>query len=228
MQDYYVRLEKMKRALCAANRSKFESAEQVNGSFENINIPGEKNSGKYLKIKLDDVRFTINDAHPVKLGTILKRFFPGLQELHRVADGLVVKTKDMQQFDEVMSLQGYIMVPVHGTEMKVIFEEILSKNICKGIVYENSWKQMTETEILEELRLEGQNIKDVKNITIKDFEGTRKETNGFVVTFNEIELPEEVKMCGMTYRIRPFYPSPLICRKCLKVGHKQLQCRQKK
>lgn len=55
--------------------------------------------------------------------------------------------------------------------------------------------------------------------------GTEMKTNACVITFGCDELPERVQMCGVSYRIRKFNPSPLICGKCLKLGHIKANCK---
>lgn len=61
-------------------------------------------------------------------------------------------------------------------------------------------------------------------MTRRDTNGTINKTGAVVITLNTEELPERLTMCGVSYRIRQYFQSPLICGKCLKIGHIKTKC----
>lgn len=150
----------------------------------------------------------------------------GNQETKRYPKGIEIKTRDKKQFDVVMNLKKDIYLAVNGTERKANVEEITSKNISKGIVFERSWLQLSEDEITQELRLSGHDVREVKNLTKNERDGNKTNTNGFVITFNDVELSERVKFGGLHYKVRQYYPFPLVCGKCLRFNHKIASCDQ--
>lgn len=188
----------------------------------------KKCTGKYLKMFLEDDN-NINDANPIQVGQIIKQYFPDHLEQAKMRGAIMIRTKDNRQFDSVMNLKTPVTVTMNGVTKTVKFEEMTAKNISKGIIFEKSWSHLTTEEILTELKKEGQAVREIKQIVKKVKEGEElKEikTNGYILTFDAEEIPERVRLCGMSYRIRPYYPNPLICIQCLKPGHTKVNCKQ--
>lgn len=183
-----------------------------------------QNSGKYVKIMLDEGGLNINEAHPIQVGQILKQYFCGHSEQQKSKNCIILRTKDSKQFQSVMALKNDIFVTLNGVQKKVIIEELKAKNECCGIVFEASWRQLEEQEIMDELTNEGYEVKAVRQLKRKLQDGTEMKTNGCLVTLGGDELPDRIKMCGVSYRIRKYYPNPLICGKCQKIGHIRAKC----
>lgn len=123
-----------------------------------------------------------------------------------------------------MNLGKPVNVTIGTSVEKVVFEELTSRNETKGIVFESSWNQLTEEEIKTELIAEGYDIKHVRQMTKKDQKGEVIKTGAVVITLDAEKLPERIKLCGVSYRIRQYYPNPLICGRCLKIGHVKAKC----
>ena len=83
---------------------------------------------------------------------------------------------------------------------------------------------MSELEIKDELIKEGYDVREVKHMKKKDANGMEIKTGGCIITFDNDELPDRIKLCGMSYRIRQYFPNPLVCGKCLKLGHIKAKC----
>lgn len=100
-----------------------------------------------------------------------------------------------------------------------------SLNQSKGVVSDEELKNVSEEEILQNLKQQG--VIAVKKIKRK--EGTNfKPTNTHILTFNSSRLPAEIKI-GFTIRpVRPFIPNPLRCFKCQRFGHGQDRCKRNK
>lgn len=184
----------------------------------------ERSSGKYVKISFENQNLNINDAHPVQIGQVLKQYFPGHTEQRKSKNCITIKTKDRKQCETIKSLKQDIMVSINGEQKKVVIEEIVSRNQCKGVVFETSWKQMSEQEIKDELTSAGYHIKEVKQMKKRLSDNTEVKTNCCVLTFDSEELPEKITMCGVNYRIREYIPNPLVCGKCQKIGHIRAKC----
>lgn len=193
-------------------------------NFPALGQEKHKSTGKYVKIRFENPNLNINDAHPVQVGQVLKQYFLGHTEQRKSKNCITLKTKDRKQCEALKKLKEDILVSINGQQKKVVFEEIVSRNQCKGVVFEASWKQMTEDEIKNELIAEGYPIKDVRQMKKRMSDKTEVKTNCCVLTFDTDELPDRVTMCGVSYKIREYFPNPLICGKCQKIGHIRAKC----
>lgn len=203
-----------------------KSIENISGSnFPALGLEKQKSTGKYVKIQLECSEKSVNNAHPIELGQILKQYFDGHTEQQRAKSCLIIKTKDNKQFQNVMNLKQPVTVKVGGSEEKIIFENMAVRNQTKGIVFEQSWNDLSEDELKSELIKEGYEVNNVRQLKKKGSDGTETKTGGVVITFDCEELPDRVKLCGISYRIRQYYPSPLVCGNCLKFGHIKVNCK---
>lgn len=121
-------------------------------------------------------------------------------------------------------MQQAVELNVGETKETVAFEELATRNQTKGIVFEHNWSQLTEEEIKSELKAEGYGVRDVKQMKKRDPNGAEIKTGGCIITFDNDQLPDRIKLCGVSYRIRQYFLNPLICGKCLKVGHIKAKC----
>lgn len=242
-------LKMAKRLIAPAGQDDNRKSAGKNNIWSNLLKENEKNfpsigfsntindDGKFIKIQLDDEKFTLDNVHPVVIGKILSQHFSGHSNFYKQNGSFFLKTKNSKQFQDIMSLKGKITVNVHenGQQAPKIlkFEEIVSRNESKGVVSENSWMNMTTTEIADEINKEqekiarNRNTKLVKNIhQMTRKSGTeRVNSRTFIITFDQPEIPNEVKISGIKYKVRPYKPKPLICGKCLVIGHVKAKCK---
>lgn len=203
-----------------------QSIEQISGNhFPLLGLEKQKSTGKYIKIQLENNEKNVHNAHPIELGQVLKQYFDGHTEQQRAKNCIIIKTKDKKQFQNIMNLRQPITVKVGGLPEKIVFENMMARNQSKGIVFEQSWNDLNEEEIKSELIKEGHEVNNVRQLKKKNSDGTEIKTGGVVISFDCEELPERVKLCGISYRIRQYFPSPLVCGKCLKLGHIKANCK---
>lgn len=185
-----------------------------------------KDEGKYVKIRLEDETLNINTVHPMLIGKILEQYFTGNTEMNKSKNCIILKTRDKKQYSTIMNLKNNITVQLNGQLRKVIFEELVSRNQTKGIVFEESWKLMSEEEIKNEInKSEGNGlVKEVKQVTKKDQDNNEEKTKTCIITFDCSILPERTKMCGQSFAIRQYFPRPMVCGKCLELGHVKSKC----
>jgi hypothetical protein len=224
----YARIQQQNIPLHNSNNRSYGRSFTSNGSsFPRIeDVEDNVNNGKFVKIRMEEENVDINLLHPVLVGKIIQQYFNGHSHFHKVYRGIIVKTKDYQQFKNVMTLKRGVYVKFNNEDKKIVFEEQLSKNISKGIIFDESLLQMEESEILNELKNQGYNVKEVKNLTKRNENGNIIRTNGFIVTLNEEKLPDKLKFCGMLLKIRQYYPFVRYCKNCLSFLHKSEDCKQ--
>lgn len=157
------------------------------------------NSGKFLKISLENDAKSIHDAHPIKLGQILKQYFNGHTDQQKSKNCITLRTKDKKQFQTVMSLKQKVEIDVSGTNESIKFENLTARNQVKGIVFEKSWNQLTEEEIKSDLISGGYEVSYVIQMTKKGMNDTVIKTGGCIITFERDELPERIKLSCTVY-----------------------------
>ena len=96
-----------------------------------------------------------------------------------------------------------------------------SLNTCKGVVRGPDLKGVSEQEILEEMREQG--VINVRRIKVRH-DGTLKDTNTFVFTFNTSVLPKQLKAAFLRGSVDPYLPNPLRCYACQLFGHREEIC----
>lgn len=230
------RISKMRRAAETSKsnfdrRSKFQNkAETSTNRWKNIDFPRIEEQtrarrppqGRYIMLKLANEDADINEAHPMLVSKVIEQYFQGNTEQRRTRKAILMKTRDKKQLEKFQSLNKPVDVTIFGKTEKVVVEELKSKNTSQGIIFQNSWTQMTIEEVKTGLSIRNQ-IREVKQI-MKFVDGKEQATNGYIITFDDPELPEHVYMYGQRHAIRRFYPNPLICGKCLKFGHIKKKC----
>jgi len=97
-------------------------------------------------------------------------------------------------------------------------------NTSKGVIRCMELIDCDKTEILEELKTQG--VSDINNITVKGNDGSRRNTNTFIVTFRLPTLPKHIKIGYLRVPVAVYIPNPLRCFKCQRFGHGQKVCRR--
>ena len=96
-------------------------------------------------------------------------------------------------------------------------------NSCKGTVYCENLRGMTDIEILTELKEQNPNVTEIYRIKRKDGQDL-VDTDKFIVTFNLRTLPDEMKIGYMITKVKTYIPNPRRCFKCQKYGHGKSKC----
>ncbi|XP_055591175.1 uncharacterized protein LOC129743220 [Uranotaenia lowii] len=95
-------------------------------------------------------------------------------------------------------------------------------NSVQGVVYQIDSLEFSEEAILDEIKSEG--VTAVRRIKKRDDKKNLKNTPLLVLTFCSTVLPEYVRFELLRVQVRPYYPSPMICRGCGSYGHTHKRC----
>ena len=98
-----------------------------------------------------------------------------------------------------------------------------SLNTCKGVFRCPDLRGCSEQEILENMREQG--VTDVRRIIIRR-DGTLKDANTFVFTFNTPVLPKQLKVAFLRVSVDAYIPNPLRCYQCQVFGHHENKCKR--
>lgn len=130
---------------------------------------------------------------------------------------LMIETSSSQQSKSFLNCKTLANIPISVTAHK-------SLNFSRGVISENDLLNVSDTEMLEELK--EQNVIQVKRITIKRSEQIIN-TKHIILTFNSPDLPQNIKAGYLNCPVRPFIPNPLRCFNCQRFGHATTTCRGK-
>ena len=119
-----------------------------------------------------------------------------------------------KQIERLLPLQKF-----HDLRVQVSFHSSL--NTCNGFVRCHDLKGVSEQEILEEMREQG--VINVRRIKVRH-NGTLKDTNTFVFTFNTSVLPKQLKVAFLRVSVDPYIQNPLRCYACQVCGHHENKC----
>lgn len=114
-----------------------------------------------------------------------------------------------------------------GLEAYIPYNRTSVKGVVKYVD-----KNFTEEELLQFTKVDNREIKirEVKRITIRDRRSTEIKyvpSLSVIFTFTGINIPREVKICGIPFRVVPYIGPVLQCFNCLLYGHTKKRCKGK-
>lgn len=126
--------------------------------------------------------------------------------------------KQANKIIQMLSLSSVVFVNV---------EEHKTLNMSKGIIYTNDLRDLSDTELKEEITKLNLQVTDIKRLKRRDPE-TRTLTNVdsglYILTFNTRDLPENVFIGFFRVKVRHYIPNPLRCYNCFQFGHVSEKC----
>ncbi|XP_041781973.1 uncharacterized protein LOC121598765 [Anopheles merus] len=126
-----------------------------------------------------------------------------------------MKTRSREQFDKLLAIKKLI----DGTPVEITYDQ--SRNTAQCVMVTPYPEGPTDEEILSQI--EGTKIVEVKRF-MRMVNGAVNPTNAFVLCVDSVTVPEVVRVGCVSTGTRPYYPRPMICFKCLIVGHTTAQC----
>ncbi|GBM35028.1 hypothetical protein AVEN_240383-1 [Araneus ventricosus] len=128
---------------------------------------------------------------------------------------LLVEVQSRKQSEQIVKLKTFsnilITVSPHAT-----------LNSSKGVITCGELLNVPTEEIHKELQ--GQGVSHVRRISIRR-DGQLLNTKHLILTFDSVQLPENIKAGYMRLSVRTYIPNPLRCFKCQRFGHSKTSCR---
>ena len=171
-------------------------------------------SPRFLVIHSTEER-SISSLSPFVIEKVLTGMAGVPKSIKKLRSGdLLVEYTNKKHIECLLRLKQFhdlkVTVSLHG-----------SLNTCKGVVRCPDLQGVSEDEILENMREQG--VINVRRIKIRR-DGTLKDTNTFVFTFNTSVLPKQLKVVFLRVSVDPYIPNPLRCYACQVYGHHENKC----
>ena len=132
-------------------------------------------------------------------------------------NSLLVETVDRAQFLKLIKMKSII-----NNLYQVKIEPALNIGTTKGTIYAPDLFDIPDNELNDLIKESNHSVIEISRM----FKGPQKaKTPLLKLTFGNSKLPEEIKIGFINYRTSPFYPNPMICKKCKKFGHSSANCR---
>ncbi|KAI8116078.1 hypothetical protein CVS40_11771 [Lucilia cuprina] len=97
-------------------------------------------------------------------------------------------------------------------------------NSVKGVIYAPCLIHVPEKEIVEEMKDQG--VTDVYKFTKPSEDGkSRIPTGKMIITFDLYRLPQSVDVAWYKCKVDHYFPNPMRCLNCQRLGHTQKRCR---
>ena len=99
-----------------------------------------------------------------------------------------------------------------------------TKNSCRGVIFCLDLEGVSDEDIAEGLSDAG--VVSARRIRSKRA-GVLTPTHNIILTFNSIDLPQEVFVGYVRVKVRPYIPGPMRCFRCLRFGHTRDYCKNR-
>lgn len=153
------------------------------------------------------------------IGRSLKDAAGDIDDSYSVDNGTkyVIKVRDEVKVKKLLAMKQLF----DGTEVEVMLHP--TKNFVKCVVRCYEAMKMS-TDLLQE-ELESQGVTHVRRIT-RPGEGTnRVNTPTLILTISGTVAPAYVQFGPVRCPTRPYFPSPMVCHRCLEYGHIKDRCK---
>jgi len=97
-----------------------------------------------------------------------------------------------------------------------ILASLLQPANAKGVIYRVPVDLSTD-----ELKasLNSRNVSYVRRFNFKDHEGNMRDSTTVLLQFAQSQIPEEVRVGYLQFKVKQYIPKPLRCFKCNRYGH---------
>lgn len=167
-----------------------------------------------------DSEDTLKNVSPFLIKKVIDSLCGQIDSCKKLRSGdILLKTKSATQATKLIQLISL------SNEIKVEVKEHNYLNYTKGVIYSNGLRNISEEEILSELKT--QNVMEIKKILKKE-DNTLTETGLIILTFSLSKLPDEIDIGYEKTNVRPYIPMPLRCHQCFRFGHPTKFCKNNK
>lgn len=130
---------------------------------------------------------------------------------------LVMDTINSEKFISTKSLN------FDGEDLDVTFEAHAVLNFSKGTIFCHEIIKMSNEEIINNLK--DQNVTDIYRFQKRNENNQFFDSGLFVITFKGNFPPKNIKVAYLSIPVSTYYPNPMQCNHCFKLGHTSKKCK---
>lgn len=178
-----------------------------------------KNDPKFLIVSHNNPNKNLSELNPFHLRAALRAISTKIESMKMLKDGTLLMLVEDRRVAEQFTSKNSITLP-----LKIDLHKTL--NICKGTIYSRSLINLTEEEILKGLRDANPKagITGVRKFTKFNVNTNQKLATGVMcISFESFTPPKRINLAFETTEVRQWFPNPIRCRKCNKLGHLDLE-----
>lgn len=167
---------------------------------------------QFVLIAFED-EATFAHTSPFKIAAELRRLVGEVAAAKPTAAGkLLITTRNSKQTEELLKQSSFL-----GKGADFSFPD--HKNSTEAYVYAPSLLEVSEEELLEELKTQG--VIGVSRLRPKN----DQKNPGLRFRFRGRSVPQGLRAGFEDFELRPWRRSPLLCRRCASYGHTSRHCR---
>lgn len=146
-------------------------------------------------------------ANPFRVMSALKEISPEITVKRSRSGALIIKSAIKQEVKRLLCLTELV-----GIKVKVVMPT--GMNFSEGVIYAPELMEMTEAELVSELRSDGV-------VYVRRIKGALLH-----VRFNSTDRPQYLRAAYVRYRVREYLRPPRRCRNCCGTGHIEAECKE--
>lgn len=189
--------------------------EKVEDHFPTLQTIKKKENPRYVVMATNNEK-KLTDFSCFAVHKSIKIISNEIISISEMRDGnLLLLVKDnitAEKFIKTKQLHG--LCPITCTLHK-------SLNYVKGTIYAPCLKNVSNEEIVKELKEEG--VVDVYKFN-KQIEGKSLPSGVMLITFDRYRVPESISVSWHMVKVKEYYPNPMRCKNCQKLGHTAKRC----
>lgn len=165
----------------------------------------------------DTDKTPIANRNPIIIGKAIDAITTQYKDIKALRNGdLLIQVNKKEIADRLAKCKSLGPIPV-----EINYHQSL--NSCQGRVYSYNIIELEEDDILDSLKkFSVTHVKKMYKI-----QGEKQiATGAAILTFDAPQPPKEIKMGWQILVVDPYFPNPMICKKCQRIGHTKNHCKE--
>ena len=200
-------------------------AKQDNQTLLNT-LPGDLSaSTRRVHLISDSPRFTLTKINPIRIQQAIDNLTGEVEDVKYLSAGsLIITCKSFEQAKQFLDTNFLVLPDPDSVSIPIKASVAVNEQSVKGKIYAPSVAHcdMSLDEIL-------QSTKKYGVIEVRRFFNDPAKANVpvFILTFFGTTLPEQIRLGYQSVHVDKYFPQPMICQNCFRMGHSAKLCHSK-